>query len=144
MNIGKQSTLNDLQSIDEKASTANSKANEIKKEIEKVGLSKRVQPRYVSDMHSFYENGRFTVNLKGMKNKPPTSLPLSSNWFYLDMKLHSHSNGYALSEVTEFHRDRKFFRRQSGVGDSVNHGVWVEYLTTANTLVDANGFIKAA
>jgi hypothetical protein len=49
--------------------------------------------------------------------------------------------------VTEFFRDRKFFRRQSGVNgkdDGVKHGAWVEFLTTANTITDSNGFIKAA
>lgn len=145
MSVGKQSTLNDLNEIDEVV-VANKKAiAAINAEMDQRGVSKRMQSRTITDMHEFFENGRFAINLvRGMANKPPRSKAGAYNWFYCDMKVHPHSNGYALTEVTEYFRDRKYFRRQSGIGANVKHGSWVEFLTTANTIIDSNGFIKNA
>lgn len=144
MDIGKQSTLNDLEALSSKTLDVEKKVNDVELDLKERGFSKKARLKRVSDINKVYETGNFSVNLINDERNNPSNRKGTYEWLHCQMQIHCHDNGYSLIEATEFFRDKKYFRRTSGGGDNPRQCSWVEFLTTANTVIDSNGFIKAA
>lgn len=132
MNVGSQSTLNDLKLIKALQDALEAQLEQI--EISKLSAETIYLFGLESDLNKANESGFYFVDRKNeptMINHPPAANTA--------VMLSVAGNGGRIAQTAyDYGTNRVFGRRKQ---DDIWKD-WFQYLTTGNTIVDADGFIK--